>query len=89
MTDLHEVIAAHKAKMAAYEAIPDEDWDELSDGINDEIEVTRQAVLDMKCATLEEVRTKAEFMLSCISFSVWDDLDPKELITAFVPEVIQ
>lgn len=86
---LQQLIASHKANMDAYHAVPDEDWDKVGDCVNETIDASRQAVLEAKCSSLEEVRIKAEFMLSCISFSMWDDLDPKELITAFVPEVIQ
>nr|WP_313709231.1 hypothetical protein [Brucella intermedia] len=86
---LHEAIAAHKANMDVYHAIPSEAWDHVEKSFHDSIDATRQAVLDAKCCSVEEIRTKAEFMLSCISFSMWDDIEPKELIAAFVPEVAQ
>lgn len=86
---LQEAIAAHKANMEVYHAIPNEAWDHVEKSFHDGIDATRQAVLDAKCTSFEEVRIKAEFMLSCISFSMWDDIEPKELIAAFVPEVDQ
>ncbi len=86
---LQEAIAAHKANMDVYHAIPGEAWDHVEKSFHDGIEMTRQAVLDAKCASLEEVRIKAEFMLSCLSFWEWDDLSEKELIAAFMPEVAQ
>ncbi|MEJ5020637.1 hypothetical protein WH297_12970 [Ochrobactrum vermis] len=84
---LQQAIAAHKANMEVYHAIPNEAWDHVDKSFHDGIDATRQAVLDAICTSLEEVRIKAEFMLSCISFSEWGDLKEKELVAAFLPEV--
>lgn len=85
--NLQQAIAAHKASMDAYHTMPSEEWDNVDKSFHDGIDATRQAVLDAKCTTIEEVRIKAEFMLSCISFSEWGDLKENELIAAFLPEV--
>lgn len=83
---LQQAIAAHKANMDAYQAIPNEDWDNVDKSFHDGIDATRQAVLDAKCTSFEDVRIKAEFMLACRSFWEWGDLKEKELIAAFLPE---
>lgn len=86
MNGLHQLIAAHKANMDAYQAMTDEEWEGDGEALGEQIDSSRDAVLKAKCVTLEDVRAKAEFMLSCISFHVWGDLDTKEVIAGFVPE---
>ena len=87
MADLSELIAAHTGALAAYDGLSDEDFERRSAEFSIPLEATRDAILDHRPTTLEEVAIKAAFMASTRSFYSWDDFEPIKLIHALMPVV--
>ena len=85
MADLSDLIAAHTGALAAYEGLSDEDFELRGAELSIPLDATRDAILDHRPTTLEEVAIKAAFMASTRSFYSWDDFEPIKLIQALTP----
>jgi len=97
-TDLAALIAEHKRLMEAHESCAE--TEQRFDSTMDEIEaiteaqapiyekllITRRALLDHRPRTLEEVRMKAELLMSDKAFNWWD-VDGVDIVD-HIPEVI-
>lgn len=84
MTALSELIAEHDAALAAYDAVPDEDWGK-DDPTGRRVDAAIDALLDHRPATLDEASAKATFMLSARTFREWDSIEQVRLIEALNP----
>jgi len=84
MTGLNHLITMHKAAMSVYNGVPDKDWPDIADQISATIETSRAEIVKYRPNSLDEMNRKAEFMLSCRSFTEWGDLDIKDVISGFI-----
>ena len=84
-SDLPKLMAAHTAALAAWDAVPDEEWDEQQASLSRDVDRTRDALLAHRPSTLQEIGAKAEYMASTRSFHEWDDFDRVKLIEALTP----
>jgi hypothetical protein len=85
MAELSELIAAHTEALAAYDGLSDQEFDLRGAELSIPVDLTRDAILDHRPTTLEEVAIKAAFMASTRSFYSWDDFEPIKLINALTP----
>lgn len=85
MADLSELISAHTRALAAYDGLSDEDFEQRGAELSVPVDATRDAILDHRPTTLEEVAIKAAFMASTRSFCSWGDFEPIKLIHALTP----
>ncbi|MHA6641323.1 hypothetical protein [Mesorhizobium sp. A623] len=85
MADLSELMAAHTAALAAYDALGDAEWDARGVELDKIVGTTREAIFNHRPATIEEVGTKAVFMATTRTFFEWDDFDPIKLVQALTP----
>lgn len=87
--NLETLIAAHMALMTPFEtAYEDDDAGAAAqEALYPQLLATRQALLDHRPASLDEVRRKAEFMARDRSFAFWDDdrIDVVDIIAALTP----
>ena len=82
---LSDLMAAHTVALAAWDAVPDQEWDTQQAHLSAEVDRTRDALLEHRPSTMAEVHTKAEYMASVRSFHQWDDFDRIKLIEALTP----
>jgi hypothetical protein len=83
MSGLHHLITMHKTTMSVYNGVPDDDWPDIADQVSATIEASRAEIVKYRPRSLDEMQQKAEFMLSCKSFTEWGDIDIKDLINGF------
>lgn len=83
MIGLHHLITMHKATMAVYNGVPDDDWPDIADQVSATIEASRSEIVKYRPLSIYEMNMKAEFMLSCKSFTEWGDVDLKDVIDGF------
>lgn len=83
MSGLQHLITMHKATMAVYNGVPDDDWMDVSDQVSATIETSRAEIIKYQPHTIEDAWEKAQFMLSCRSFTEWGDIDIKDVINGF------
>ena len=83
MSGLHHLITMHKATMAVYNDVPDNDWLDIADQVSATIEASRAEIVKYRPHSVDEMHRKAEFMLSCKSFTEWGDIDIKDVIHGF------
>lgn len=69
--------------MAVMGSVPDADWEFVADQITAPMEASRAEIVKHRPHSLDEMHRKAEFMLSCKSFTEWGDLDIKDVILGF------
>lgn len=89
--NLEDLIAAHVALMQPFEAAYEQDGDgavATQDALYPQLLASRQALLDHRPASLDEVRRKAEFMANDRSFAFWDDdaVEVIDIIAALTPD---
>ncbi|WP_028034121.1 hypothetical protein [Chelativorans sp. J32] len=87
MNLLLSLMEAHIAALTAYDSLSDAEWKEQGIDLGETVNATRDALLDHRAATLEEIRTKAEFMAKTRTFFEWDDFDRIKLIHALTPVI--
>lgn len=83
MSGLHHLITMHKATMAVYKAVPDDEWGDVADQVSATIEASRAEIINYRPQNIEDAWEKAQFMLSCRSFTEWGDIDIKDVINGF------
>lgn len=86
--NLESLIAAHVALMVPFEAAYDDDAGAAAqEALYPQLLATRQALLDHRPASLDEVKRKAEFMAKDRSFAFWDDdaVEITDIIAALTP----
>ena len=86
MSTLNELMAAHTAALAAYDATHDH-YDKSEDVEGKAVDAARDALLEYQPVTLEEVTVKAAYMLANRTFTEWDGIDAFKLILALTPAV--
>lgn len=90
--NLETLIAAHIALMTPFEAAYEHDNDvanETQAALYPKLLATRQALLDHRPISLDEVRRKAEFMAKDRAFAFWDDgIDLLDIIAALTPVAV-
>ncbi|WP_312795579.1 hypothetical protein [Tianweitania sp.] len=87
MSSLQALFQAHTAAIAAWDAIPDDEWDQQDVALGRVIDLTRDALLLHRPMTLAEVAEKAAYMATTRSFCDWDDFPAARLIHALTPIV--
>ncbi|TPM25684.1 hypothetical protein [Mesorhizobium sp. B2-3-4] len=86
--NLHDLIAAHRSALAAWDAVPDAEWDSPeASRLGSLADVARDALFAHRPATLDEVGQKTAYMASCRAFTEWEDFDRAKLIEALSPDV--
>jgi len=74
----------HRAALAAWDDVPDEDWRSGRDqSIDKEMVESRRALLDFRPTTVQGLYAKADAMLSFRSIAEWDEVERADLIRAF------
>lgn len=84
--NLSTLLDNHRTAFKAWVDTEDEDWDTpAAKAAGDMMDAAHDALFSHRPATLEEVREKAAYMLSCRSFLEWDSIEKIKLIEALIP----
>jgi hypothetical protein len=85
--ELEGAINAHKVAYEAWSAPDDAQFEARKDALHDALNKADDDLLAFAPATLQQARTKAEYMASSPCFTDWDNIERSDLIKALTPEV--
>lgn len=85
--ELQIAIETHKAAFAEWSEADDQAVKSHGSSLHSSLNQADSDLLAFVPTTLEQVRTKAEYMASSSCFAEWDNIDRSEIIKGLTPEV--